>query len=76
MTNKYKCTDHHLNVVCLGCMAASINRYEKLLEFIKKIERTDSHKIRNDFDAGFACYADKLAEKAEELLKEIGEYNV
>lgn len=53
----YKCTDHRLNIACLGCIKAIIAQRDKLLSFIKKIVRDgECNPIQ-----------------AEKLLREIGE---
>lgn len=31
--NKYKCDNHKLNLVCLDCVKACVNRYQRLLDF-------------------------------------------
>ncbi len=57
--SKYKCTDHHLDLVCRGCVMAHIAVKEKLLEFVKQ--------IITDWECN--------PNNAEFLLKEIGELN-
>lgn len=60
--SEYKCEDHKLDIVCIGCVIAGNRRYKKLLEFTKLMA---NYKCC----ITFACFA----KQAEELLEKIGE---
>lgn len=70
--SEYKCENHKLNIVCLGCVKAIMRREKKLLEFVKSlawIERYNDKEIKEFNDLGFYLEA----KEARDLLKEIGE---
>lgn len=56
--NKYKCTDHKLELHCLGCMYAIYEKYKRLHRLVSDI----SHNI----------YCDSKQD-AVDALREIGE---
>lgn len=60
----YKCSDHHLNLVCQGCMMAWIARHNRMKDFLFKM--IEPLKDRDD-------YFESWQEDAKELLNEIGE---
>jgi len=56
MNNPYKCENHKLDIICLGCVKVWIARHNKMLEFIMNIVEC------------WECDPNH----AKELLKEIG----
>jgi len=60
--NPYKCEDHHLDLVCRGCVKAMIKRYDVMAKFIFKL--VDNH---TEFEG-----TDHISWDAALLLKEIG----
>jgi len=71
--NPYKCTEHHLELACPGCIKAWISRHDEMKIFIHSIslpylslKEIESLAERRDDIA-------LIAINARELLKEIGE---
>lgn len=60
---KYKCENHKLEICCLGCVHAWINRHDQMLRFIRKISELEGDPL------DFRYY---LITQAQELLNEIG----
>lgn len=61
-TNPYKCTDHHINLICQGCVIAWIARHNRMKDFIKDIANNE-----------YECELDNIDLHAKKLLTEIGE---
>lgn len=71
MSNKkYTCENHKLSVCCLECMKAKVNKYEKLLKFIRKVSFVDRI-IPMESNNSIL----DLRIEAYNLLNEIGELN-
>ncbi len=60
--NKYKCTEHKLDLACVGCIIVMSERHNLMLEFIQDLAR-------------FGTFSDNLIrrDEAKEILKKIGE---
>lgn len=70
--NEYKCDNHKLNIACLGCIRAWINRHDKMLEFVKEIYNL---KFDTLVSMKEAIHNDHISKQAEKILKEIGKLN-
>lgn len=68
----YKCENHRLDLVCIGCANAWFAKQNKMLNFIKKTAFLDEsqEKILALADAGYRV---EHVLDARKLLKEIGE---
>lgn len=72
MTNKYKCTDHKINLCCLGCVNAWISRHNALLEYVKKQASLEKEEC-NVLALAEAGYRVETILDARKLLRELGE---
>jgi hypothetical protein len=61
-SNPYKCTDHKLDIACMGCISTYIARHNRMLSFLQNLVE------------GHVNYEDTahISWDAAELLKEIG----
>jgi len=71
--NQYKCEDHHLDLVCRGCVKAWIARHDEMKIFIHNISLP--YLSLNEIESLVERRDDiaLIAINARELLKKIGE---
>lgn len=62
MKDLYKCDDHKIDLVCMGCVNAWIARHDKMLDFVKIISNEAKSILPGEF----------YAKLARDILKEIG----